>query len=216
MRRMLANRYLSGSGIEIGGLHYPLPVPPTCKVTYVDRVSMEELAKVHADVTSVNRDIVIDDAESLLKFKNGSLDFLIANHVLEHCQDVIMTLSVWMDRLKPGGIVYCALPEKTQTFDRNRPVTQIDHLAKDFAEGPRVSQADHYREYFSIVDGNQGQALEDRIALAMKENTNIHFHVWDLAAQSEMFFALSERLGFAILAGVPNGAEVIWILRKSA
>lgn len=214
MRKSLSEKYIRGSGIEIGALHFPTPVLPECKVTYVDRVPPDELAIVHSDVTSVHKDYIVDSAESLEKFHDSSLCFIIANHVLEHCQDVIQTLAVWMDRLKSGGIVYAALPEKTQTFDRHREITPIEHLWRDFTAGPLVSQEDHYRDYFQNVDGITGQALEDRVALSMKEDTNIHFHVWDRAAQHDMFNGLKERLGFEILEGVDHGSEIIWILRK--
>ncbi len=43
-REGLARKFLSGSGIEIGALQRPLPVPRGCQVRYVDRIPVRRLA----------------------------------------------------------------------------------------------------------------------------------------------------------------------------
>lgn len=42
-RREVASRYLNGSGLEIGALHQPLSVPSDVTVSYVDRMTVEQL-----------------------------------------------------------------------------------------------------------------------------------------------------------------------------
>lgn len=205
MRDQLAAKYIRGSGIEIGGRHFPLPVLPGIKVAYVDHVEDPE-SKVKA---------IIDDAEKLEMFEPGSLDFIIANHVLEHCHDPIGTLSVWHDRLNTGGIAYIALPDKDHTFDKPRAVTPLQHLIDDYYHGSARGDVLHYAEWHYHVDGLRGKVLDERVRIDIESRANIHFHVWDRAAMEALFDRVDRGHGwFEILEEHQNGAEIIWILRK--
>lgn len=215
MRKILADKYIRGHGIEIGGLHFPLPVPPEVTVTYVDRFQMDDPNREHADMTPAMKSVIVDDAEVLAKFQNASQDFLIANHVIEHCRDTLGTLKRWCDVVKPGGILYVAIPEKTQTFDRGRQITSLAHLICDNVEGPKRSDMEHYLDYFWKVDKLRHQAFADRVEAALKNQVNIHFHVWDLAAMQELFFHMESLRLIEVLECGNNGAEIIWVLRVS-
>lgn len=214
MREQLAEKYIRGRGIEIGGLHYPTKVPAGCLVTYVDR-NLEDVAATHADVMPVGYTALEDDAEVMANFSDGSQDFLIANHVLEHCHDPIGTLRRWLSLLRAGGIVYCALPEKNHTFDHPRQITTLEHLVHDHEmKGMSALDRDHYRDWFHTIDKMQGEQLDQRVELAYSKRENIHFHVWDLAAMKELMnHPLISELG-AVVEGAVHGAEVIWILRR--
>ena len=87
------------------------------------------------DLPLVEPDI-IDDGEKLTTLAPQSQDFVIASHFLEHCQDPIGTLKAIFRVIKPGGMLYLALPDKRYTFDRERPVTPLDHLWTDHRTGP--------------------------------------------------------------------------------
>ena len=113
-RARLASVYLRGSGLEIGALHHPLPVPRSACVSYVDRMTVAELRKQYPDLPSnelVEPDL-IDNGETLSKVPAVSQDFVIANHFLEHCQDPIGTLENFFRVLKLGGILYLTVPDK--------------------------------------------------------------------------------------------------------
>lgn len=214
MRNQLSEKYIRGHGIEIGGLHYPLHVLPGCVVDYVDRMSLEELKKSCPDVRPVENKIIVDDAEYLSTVADGSQDFLIANHVLEHCHDPIGTLRTWARVLRPGGIVFAAVPDKPQTFDAPRKMTTIEHVIRDYdLHGHSPEDRDHYREWFSVIDKMSGDALESHVEAMFKERCNIHFHCWDMDHQRQLMevFLVSEKL--RIVEAVQNGAEIIWILR---
>src|SRR5829696_632327 len=83
----LAFRYLRGSGIEIGALYRPQRVPPTARVRYVDQASGEDLRRIYPEHDWVQAPDVVDEGERLAKFADESLDFVIANHMLEHVED---------------------------------------------------------------------------------------------------------------------------------
>lgn len=217
MRDPLSHKYIRGHGIEIGGLHFPLPVLPGCVVDYVDRAPLDVVQKdFHPDVKVVQNTIIVDDAEKLEHFKKDSLDFVIANHVLEHCHNPIQALGMWLGVLRVGGIVYMALPEKTFTFDKPRAVTTIDHLLKDFYEGPAVRDHEHYREWFSVIDKLSGDALELRVKHAVETYENIHFHVWDGPAMDQLMSHPLISDSCDVVERVIHGAEVIWILRRKS
>ncbi|MBK7817374.1 MAG: hypothetical protein IPJ60_07250 [Sphingobacteriaceae bacterium] len=93
-RYFFATKYLKGNGIEIGALHIPLQLPQSARVKYVDRMSKPDLRHHYAELA--NYDLVdvdvIDDGEKLSTFIDGSLDFIIANHMLEHCKAQLILL----------------------------------------------------------------------------------------------------------------------------
>ena len=165
-REFLSYRFLEGNGIEIGALHNPLKVSPKAKVKYVDRYGNEGLAKHYPEQMSesfVKVDI-IDNGELLETIEDNSQDFVIANHFIEHCQNPLLTLSHMHRVLKEKGILYLALPDKRYTFDKKRPVTPLEHLFKDYHEGPEHSKRQHFEEWVSLVN----QVL-------IEEDYSIHF-----------------------------------------
>jgi SAM-dependent methyltransferase len=167
---------------------------------------------MHADVKVKQLEIIVDDAENLDKFDSDSLDFIIANHVLEHCHDPIGTLLTWADRLKSGGVVYAAVPDKEHTFDKPRAVTELAHLVSDYLDGYAEGDKEHYREWHYIIDGLRGKELDDRVQECINTRANIHFHVFDRAAMVALFDFVGD--AFEVLESAQHGAEIIWVLRK--
>jgi SAM-dependent methyltransferase len=99
-------RFLSGDGIEIGALHEPLGVSNRARVRYVDRTSVAEL-RIHypelSNLPLVPIDI-LDDGETLSSIGDDCVDFVIANHMLEHCEDPLGALSTFLRVVRPGGV----------------------------------------------------------------------------------------------------------------
>lgn len=77
---------------------------------------------------------------------DDSTDFIVANHVLEHCENPLGTLENWVDKLSPGGILFITVPDMEKTFDRDRAVTAVEHLLANYRKGPSYSREDHVRE----------------------------------------------------------------------
>ncbi|HKR01922.1 MAG TPA: glycosyltransferase [Pyrinomonadaceae bacterium] len=219
-RRLIANTYLQGQGIEIGALHNPLEVPKAAKVRYVDRMHAAELRRHYPELEAlplVPVDI-ISDGERLEVFEDETQDFVIANHFLEHCQNPINALMNMLRVLRPGGVLYLAVPDKRFTFDADRPVTTLEHLLRDYAEGPEWSKEQHFREWARLVSKAEGEAaMKAEAARLMELDYSIHFHVWTQAEIMEVLLALKERFNarFEIELLLQNGHhEVIAVLRK--
>ena len=121
---------------------------------------------------------IIDDGETLATVAANSMDFVIANHMIEHCEDPIGTLKNMLRVLKPGGVIYMAVPDCRFTFDRNRERTSLVHLLHDHAEGPAGSRRGHYEEWAQHIDGAEGDEIAARGAELERESYSIHYHVF--------------------------------------
>lgn len=168
-RNMIAQFYLSGRGIEIGALHKPLQVPAQrCTVQYVDYKTYEENRARYPELEKeqiVHTDI-IDDGFILGKVPNTSQDFIIANHALEHSPDPYGTLANWMTKLKPGGVVYAAIPIAEKCYDKGRPITSLQHLVDDHdffssSDKPAILEVtrEHIWEFICISDKNIRESM---------------------------------------------------------
>ena len=218
-RKGIAAYYLKGEGIEIGGLHNPLKVTPEARVKYVDRLPFEGLKDQYPEISGelmVKPDI-IDDGETLETIPDGSQDFIISNHFLEHTQNPIMTIQNFFRKLKPGGVIYLAAPDMRFTFDRNRPVTDLSHLLKDYEEGPEWSRRLHYEEWVKLVEGVvRENEVKKRVSRLMKKNYSIHFHAWTQTELYELFITLKNQFqqDFDIELSLKSNEEIIFILKK--
>lgn len=219
MRRFLARRYINGQGIEIGALHCPLPVEEFAIVKYVDRMSTADLRREYKEMANenlVNVDIV-DDGETLATVADGSQDFVIACHFVEHSQDPIRTLGNMLRVLRPNGVLYIALPDKRFSFDRDRPITKLSHLLDDYRNGPEASRRAHVAEWVQYVDKIEIPYLaESRIQGLIDQNYSIHYHAWTQTEMLELVTALSSILYIPLdlEAFIKNAGECLFIVRK--
>jgi SAM-dependent methyltransferase len=227
-RREFAERFLAGEGLEIGALHLPLKTPSGAHVKYVDRMSVEDLRAEYAeladwDLTPVD---VIDNGELLATIPEASQDFIVANHFLEHCEDPIRTIETHLGKLKPGGILFYAVPDMRYTFDHRRPPTPLDHMITDHERGPERSRAEHYDEWTRLVvdedapspDSSEydGWAVEKARKLEA-DAYSIHMHVWTQAEFLRLILDCRDRFedAFDVEAAARQGIEFVVVLRKA-
>lgn len=214
-------RFLSGEGLEVGPLHKPLPLPPHARARYVDRLPVEKLRDEYPELdgwelTPVD---VIDDGEALSTVAEESQDFIVANHFLEHCEDPIGTIGTHLGKLRPGGVLFYAVPDKRYTFDFRRPVTPLEHMVADHEQDPMRSRREHYDEWAQLVVAEDGESEQDQLAKARRleaEGYSIHMHVWTQAEFLALLLASRERLGagFDLEAAARQGIEFVVVLRK--
>lgn len=131
--RSLYTRHLRGDGIEIGALHGALEIPAEhARVRYVDYRTTEDLRATYKELSGIVDVDVIAPAEDLSPFAGASLDFIVANHVVEHLADPLATLAHWRSKLRVGGILYMAFPNWRDCPDKVRPLTSPEHIVADF------------------------------------------------------------------------------------
>jgi SAM-dependent methyltransferase len=219
-REHAAAVYLKGSGIEIGALNLPLRVPARAHVRYVDYLPAKALAehwreRIGAEDPMVIPDVV-DDGERLEKFRDRSLDFVIANHFIEHTQDPLGTLASHLRVLRPGGVVFMAVPDKRKTFDVLRPVTPLEHLVRDHTEGPQVSREAHYVEWAALVERVPSDEVHPQASRLMDEGLSIHFHTWTPDSYLRMLLHCQDTgMPIEIELVQQNEVEFLTVLRKT-
>jgi SAM-dependent methyltransferase len=158
-----------------------------------------------------------------------SQDFVIANHFLEHTADPIATVEAHLSKLKPGGILLYAVPDKRYTFDFRRPLTPLAHIVADYEEGPERSRRQHFDEV-ALLTPDQDYDPDDPASVSAFEagaesharhleeiDYSIHHHVWTQATFLELLLHLRERFdeGFDIEAISRRSLEIVAVLRKN-
>jgi SAM-dependent methyltransferase len=230
VRATFADGFLFGEGLEIGPLHQPLAIPPHARARYVDRMATDDLRREYPELADweLTEVDVIDDGEQLSSIPEESQDFIVANHFLEHTENPIGTIETHLGKLKPGGVLFYAVPDKRFTFDFRRPVTPIEHMIADYEQGPERSRAEHYREWCRLVIDEESDAVGSPDQAASEEwverrareledaKYSIHMHVWTQAEFMRLMLAIRERLddAFDIEAAARVGIEFLVVLRK--
>jgi SAM-dependent methyltransferase len=218
-RQLASHEYLKGEGLEIGALHRPLELPSCARVKHVDRLTVPELRKHYPELALcplVNVDI-LDDGELLATVADGSLDFVVANHFLEHCENPVLALKNILRVLKNNGIAYLALPDKRFTFDKERAETGPEHFLKDYADGPEASRRAHFEEWVKKVEKvTDAEAARRRVSHLMNIGYSIHFHVFTQAGMLKFLLLAKEQAGlaFEVKLCMSVGHETIFILQK--
>ena len=174
--RLLA-RHLRGRGIEIGALWRKVPVPGRARVFYVDRISDSDLQQHYAEVSRplIAPDVVADATR--LPFARGTLDFIIASHVLEHLPFPLDALAHWYEALRPGGVLLLKVPDKRYTFDRRRERTPLQHL---IAERHAFDKRAHFADWTEHVVGRARGTpeFEAQLQQLLDADYSIHYHAW--------------------------------------
>ena len=187
IKRRLAARWLRGSGIEIGALNAPLQVPPGTVVRYVDRAPLDVLRRQYrelADEVLVPVSL-IGDAQDLSALDDETVDFVIANHLLEHLENPIRELQEMLRVIRTGGVLYMALPDPRATFDVDRELTSVEHVVEEFRHGTVQTREAHFAEWVARAEPHvpwmQQAGVADgaaRVRELMEMDYSIHFHVW--------------------------------------
>lgn len=197
----------------------PLELPAGASARYVDIAPADELRAQNPELAAsqlVDVDL-IDDGESLALVADASVDFVVANHFIEHCEDPLGTLRNLLRVTHPGGCLFMAVPDRTRSFDRDRPPTPWDHLRSDYREGPAGSRGAHYEEWVRLVEGVDEQWVHARAARAQEVGQRIHFHTWTRAEFQRLLQACADEMAFPlkIEAVVPNLSEFVAVVRRT-
>ncbi len=225
--RRQASRFIYGDGIEIGPCNAPLQVnPKVARVRYVDRLTEGQIRERFPELEGVAItpvDILCDVAqEGLGPFQTESLDFIIANHLLEHCPNPLWILKEIYRVLRKSGVLYLALPDKDYTFDKDRAITPLAHLIRDLTHHTTKVEDAHLIDF--IVNAGKIAIPEDpskkeRLFDSHRERS-IHVHVWTWNEMLEFLKYMIQARGtpFELLElYLPKAVkiEAIFVLRKT-
>jgi len=127
----LAHKYCLGKGLEIGGsAHNPFGLH-TLNVDFANSMETEfKKEEIRRCGKAMEVDIVASGDN--IPLPDGSQDFVVSSHVLEHFPNPIKSLLEWDRLIRPGGIIFMIVPHKERTFDKHQARTSLQHLIKDF------------------------------------------------------------------------------------
>jgi SAM-dependent methyltransferase len=220
LRRLLAEQYLRGHGLEIGPLHRPMPLPAGVRVTYTDSFSTDVLRTLWSpdvDGYHIPPMDIVTDATTLDGIADASFDFVVSSHVIEHLENPVCGLRHALRVLRPGGVLLLAVPDRRATFDAGRPPTSVAHLLRDYCGGTADSRRRHYDEWVSLVEHLTGEDAVRRATDLEQRRYPIHFHCWSPMEFMVLLDAV-ERLmpaGFDVDFFKANRTEGVWILRRT-
>jgi SAM-dependent methyltransferase len=160
---------------------------------------------------------VVDDGETLESQPDGSADFIVANHFIEHTEDPLGALASHLRVLRGGGILYMAVPDRRRTFDADRAPTPLEHIIRDHLDGPSGSRRAHQEEWASLVEKVPASDVTARVCALEERDYSIHFHVWTPWEFRALLDYAREvaKLPFAVEAIKQNEQEFIVILLRT-
>ncbi len=216
--------------MEVGPGHQPLAIPyPGVSVRYLDRWQPDENLELFTNVDPgaafTKPDIVVNlDVDGLSALDDGSQDFVIASHLLEHLADPLRQLEEIHRVLRRGAVVIIFLPDRRFTFDRRRAATPLEHLVADHRDRATVVSDEHVEDYLRKTDDWDGSWTdEERLAqFELHRRRSIHVHCWSqgefIAVVEHSIASMGmhwELLDALFVEDVPGGSEFGLVLRRA-
>lgn len=185
------------------------------KTVFTDRV-FEDASEFKDTQGRVRGKQFIREAADL-KFPDGSYDFVISSHALEHAANPLKCLVEWNRVIKPGGTLLMLLPWGPGTFDKFRPTVNMAHLLSDFEKDVAEDDLTHLDEIIRLHDYATGLGPSTREEFAERsrrnpENRGMHQHVFDLGTLVQM----AEWAGFKVIQAelFQNINELIYAVKE--
>lgn len=153
----------------------------------------------------------IEDGFTLASFADNSVDFVIANHVLEHSSNPLGTLQNWSRVLKDNGVLFVSVPNYKKCFDKVRTLTLLEHIVQDHGgaitgpESLKQKNREHYREWIEISLPNarrtnnaiqlpKSHERDAWIDSMLETGDEIHFHTFNYSLFKNMLTYYTSKL----------------------
>ncbi len=210
--------------MEIGALHQPLDLSelPVTKIRYLDRMSADQLRLHYPELRdqALAPIDIIDDGQILGTIADHSLDFIIANHMIEHCDNPLGAIEKWLSKLRVGGVIFMAVPDQRKGWDERRGVTPLPHIIQDYHSNlmdRKKRNYDHFKEWVELVGNIHDEA---HVQWLIDIDYSIHFHVFTFESFAELLEYARGELGLPLRvaeAVEPSDAswESVFVVEKS-
>jgi SAM-dependent methyltransferase len=196
---------LKGRGAEVGALNNPSWVPAGCQVSYFDCASVEEALAAFpelsaADLVAVDHIGNLDRGDLAQAFPHQDLDFIIANHVIEHVANPLRLLEQLFTVVRVGGYVVLSAPDKEFTFDKPRELTPFEHVFEEYQRGVETVDRAHYEAFVRAVLPDRLEPGDKNLdaLIAHVASRREHAHVWTATTFREFVVRGLEILGITV------------------
>ncbi len=127
---------------------------------------------------------IFADGSALTAVADGSYEFVLSSHNLEHFANPVKALKEWQRITRPGGLLVLVLPNYRYTFDHRRQPTPVSHMLTDYEQDTPESDLSHLPEILEKHDLSLDLAAGTpekfrKRSLANFENRCLHHHVFD-------------------------------------
>lgn len=132
-------------------------------------------------------DVDCTNEDQLKKLKK--YDFVVSSHAIEHFANPIYTLKLWEKYiLKSGSYILTIIPDYQYCFDRNRPLTSMDHLIADYVEDIGEDDKTHIEEQKELHDWSYGGHPQFYDLCEINHLTRVvHHHTFTIELVEELF-----------------------------
>lgn len=163
-------------------------------ISPANRTVMSDFYSIHGTGLSIAK--VFFDCNDI-PYSEGTFDFVLSEHMLEHLTDPIKALKEQIRVLKEGGCLFCFLPHKDRTNDCHRETTTLDHLISDYENQVAPDDDFHLDEWLkNVVDRNlMPEHYKHLSREELLTTASIHHHAWTEKEIAELF----EYLGLEVV-----------------
>lgn len=206
------------SGLEIGGpsdmfRKWPAPLPLYDRVASLDNCDFSHTtvwAHHQASYTFSSHKapgkVIFSEGSDLADIPDGTYDFVLSCHNLEHFANPVKALKEWQRITRPRGGLVLVLPDHTKTFDHLRHTTPVAHMLEDYARKTEEDDLTHLPEILQFHDFSmdpEAGSMEQfhRRSLDNLTNRCLHHHVFDENNSRDLLVAA----GLEVLA-----TETVW------
>jgi SAM-dependent methyltransferase len=228
----LAHYFCKGKGLEIGAMSSPYAFGSGCVVKYADIYETNELKNIVGKIPLPNlyQGFYVPISYQLKPPRYGlemiepnSFDFVYSSHSLEHTPNPIWALIEQLRVVKPGGIVYAAIPNKSHTYDAKRTPTSVEKLTQKYLD---LDFEHTFEEALDVVTNTIDHPLYE----LNKQNANVyaqqildekegihHFFVFDeLNTLAMLIFVAKTTRATIEYFSAAEGRDIQFALRKPA
>ena len=196
-RKELGEKYLRGSGIEIGAGLIIIDYGHVDELLVVDK---RDAAGFEAFFGQPSPVPLHTPADAAAKFPRGC-GFVVAHQVLEHCVNPIRTLrDEWIPLLADGAILFLGLPSSVNVDERERPVTPIEHILDDFYLDRDEYDYESIQHTYSFIlqwaavhprslwyaEGDAESFAKNVMIESRRREPDLHWHTYTLATATAL------------------------------
>ena len=189
-RSELARKYFRGVGLATGSIDPNLRIPPNVSVDFADLPNYEELSELDSSEprSQAGSKNTKGRRARLADISDEAYDFVVCDNLPEKLPHPIEALETWLRVVKPGGIVYLAVPDGS-ILSNSMSNLQPDHLG------------------FRVVDSAVNMAYGSKDQIYIVEKANYVSKITDMLRKNPQATSLNAEYTIDVVVPIYNAYE---------